>query len=1001
MSAPVHRTSERPSAAALAAARQRREEGRAGSSSGSGTSAEQALLGLQASAGNQAAAATVQRARGRTLERTPGTGAARPGSAPGARRAPVGPTRRGSESGTQGMEADPALREQATNARRETLAAGFTPSGRTRRASDADTRPAPAGLTRRGSESGTHGMEADPALREQATNARREALAAGFTPSGRTRRASDADTRPAPAGLTRRGSESGTHGMEADPALREQATNARREALAAGFTPSGRTRRASDADTRPAPAGLTRRGSESGTHGMEADPALQEQATNARREALAAGFTPSGRTRRASDADTRPAPAGLTRRGSQSGTQGMDIDPALREQATNARREAEEAAARAARLLEEAAAAAAAAEAEREERRRTEAEAEAAEAEARERIAAAKAAAAEEDRRRRGAEAAAEAFRRRLLAGEARRAEEARPPVVVEAHNVVEEAAAHTAVEEEEEEARVAVEEVTLTPEERAARDRRIAELEARFTPSGRTRRASDAGTRPDPGLADLTRRGSEPGIRHVEVDTGSRERTDTTGDDERAAADARSEARAERLKAVAENADHGKRLLDPTDALGKGVQAPTAAGLGQDATAAAASAPKTDTTAAAQAAAQTHDASAAGVSGASLSGLTELFSGAASVADAFRNLRTALSKGSGAGYHNAHKKGKTKATDAGMSVFSTGANAGTMAKEGVKLQGVGSTVASAEASGVLSGVAGVAKAVRAAFKSKGAIGKIHGLRQLQKHNAAQSQRLLRLEAEANTAELNASFAREAVERARNDREGRTEEEWAADLRTAGAAYEATALIEARAKADFLSNARDLEDLTFATNLAKSRQVSKAVKEMGGGVMGEGLKGAGGFATVAIAATVGLASNPAGWITAAVGAGLVLTTATYKGGSAAYGRFQEAHHPELYTPEGEPIPAAKDTGDSLLHAMKFWKKITRYKRQLAAHKIYNMVSREGTDPTLRASALQLLILIKAGPTDHNLERPEWEARLTNPAEKADVIKEITDQLASS
>ncbi|MGW0461146.1 hypothetical protein [Streptomyces tendae] len=885
MSTPVHRTSERPSAAALASARERREEGRTGRSAGSRTSAEQALLGLQSSAGNRAASATVQRARGRTLERTPGTDTDRPGSAPGGRRDPAGRTRRGSESGTQGMDVDPALQEQAAGARRAALTARFPPSGRTRRGSDTDTRPGPGGLARRGSESGAQGMEADPALREQATAARRAAE---------------------------------------ERAAAEEAAETRRRVRAGG-------------------------------------------------EAAAA----TARNR------------------------------------NTAKKAASEAAAKGARLLEEAEAAAAEA-AEIERRRR--AGAEAAAAKARERIAAAEAAAAEEDRLRRAAEAAAaEEERRRRLEEEAAAAE-------------------HTAVEEEEE-AHTAVEEVTLTPEERAARDARLADLAARFTPSGRTRRGSDLDIRPEP--ADLTRRGSESGLRHVEVGTGPWERIGTTAteepappvetvappaeeaappgetvappaeeeearrSEERTAADTRAEVRSDRLKAVAENADHGKRLLDPTDALGKGVQAPTAAGLGQDATAATAAAPKTGTAAAAQAAAQTHDASAAGVSGASLSGLTELLSGAASVADSFRNLRTALSKGSGAGYHNAHKKGKTKAADAGMSVASTGANAGTIGKEAVKLHGVGSTVASAEASGVLSGVAGVAKAIRAAFKSKGAIAKIHGLRQLQKHNAAQSQRLLRLEAEANTAELNASFAREAVERARNDREGRTEEEWAAGLRTTGAAYEATALIEARAKADFLSLARDLEDLNFATNLAKSRQVSKVVKEMGGGVMGEGLKGAGGVTTVAIAATVGLASNPAGWITAAVGAGLVLTTAAYKGGSAAYGRFQEAHHPELYTPEGEPIPAAKDTGDSLLHAMKFWKKITRYKRQMAAHKLYNMVSREGTDPALRASALQLLILIKAGPTDHKLEPAEWEARLMNPAEKGDVIKEITDQLASS
>ncbi|MGC0409883.1 hypothetical protein RKD32_002749 [Streptomyces sp. SAI-195] len=868
MSTPVHLTSERPSATALAAARQRREEGRTGGSSGTGTSAEQALLGLQSSIGNQAAAATVQRARGRTLERAPGTDAARPGSAPGARRDPARPARRGSESGTHGMEADPALREQATAARRAALAAGFPPSGRTRRGSDTDTRPGPAGPARRGSESGTHGMEADPALREQATAARRAAE---------------------------------------EQAAAEEAAEIRRRVRAGG-------------------------------------------------EAAAA---------------------------------------TARNRAT-AKRVASEAAAKGARLLDEAEAAAAEA-AETERRRR--AGAEAAAAKARARIAAAEAAAAEEDRLRREAEAAAEADRRRRLE------EAARPAVEEEAPTAVgSEATAHTAVEEEA--AHTAVEEVTLTPEERAARDARLAELAERFAPSGRRRRGSDLDIRPD--RAEPTRRGSDSGIRYDARGTTEEtappaeetEEADHRRSEERAAADARAEARSDRLKAVAENADQGKKLLEPGDALSKGVQAPTAAGLGQEATEAAAAAPKNDTAAAASASALKNDASATGVSGASLSAVTELLSFGASVADSFRNLRTALEKGSGAGYHNAHKKGKTKATDAGVSVASTGANAGTIAKEAVKLQGVASTAASAEASGVLSGVAGVAKSVRAAFKSKGAIEKIRGLSQLQKANAAHSKRLLRLEAEVNTAELNARFAREAVERARNDREGRTEEEWAAGVRAAGAAYEEVAMVEARAKADFLSNARDLEDLNFATNLAKSRKVSQAAKEMGGGVAGEGLKGAGGIATVAIVATGALASNPAGWITAAVGAGLVLTTAAYKGGSAAYGRFQEAHHPELYTPEGEPIPAAKGRGDSLLHAMKFWKKITRYERQLAAHKIYNMVSREGTDPALRASGLQLLTLIKAGHTDHKMERDEWEESLRQPAKKADWIKEITDQLAS-
>ncbi|MFC8565279.1 hypothetical protein ACFUIW_05855 [Streptomyces sp. NPDC057245] len=62
MSAPVHRTPERPSAVALTSARERREGSRTGSPSRN--PAEHVLLGLQAKAGNRAATAAVQRARG-------------------------------------------------------------------------------------------------------------------------------------------------------------------------------------------------------------------------------------------------------------------------------------------------------------------------------------------------------------------------------------------------------------------------------------------------------------------------------------------------------------------------------------------------------------------------------------------------------------------------------------------------------------------------------------------------------------------------------------------------------------------------------------------------------------------------------------------------------------------------------------------------------------------------------------------------------------------------
>ncbi|MFD6191733.1 hypothetical protein [Streptomyces sp. NPDC060275] len=906
MSTPVHRTSERPSAAALAAARQRREEGRTGSSSGSGTSAEQAFLGLQSSAGNQAAAATVQRARGRTLERPPGTDTTRPGSEPGARRAPAGRARGGSApgdladrapldtgSGTRQPASVPEVRGTTSTPERVappegTTAAGFTPSGRTRRGSESDTRPGPAAATRRGSVSGTQGMAVDSRFQEELDTAREEARTAAEEARAAAERAA--------------------------------AEEARLAAIAARFTPSGRTRRGSDLGTRPEPAAPTRRGSMSGTQGMAVDTRFQEEldtareeartaaeraAEEARRAAIAARFTPSGRTRRGSDLGTRPDPAALTRRGSDSGTQGMEVDPRFREHVDTARDEARRAAEEEARLAE----------------------------------------------------------------------------------------------------ARAAAEEARRAAERAAAEEARLAAIAARFTPSARTRRGSESDTRPDP--AALTRRGSVSGTQDMGVDPDFQTHLDTARDEartaaaERAAAETKAEVRTDRLKAVAENADQGKRILDPADALGKGVQAPTAAGLGQEAIETAANAPKTDTGGGSGADVLKHDAAAAGVAGASLSTGAELLALGASVADSFRNLKTALSKRTGAGFHNARRKAKVKAGDAGVSVLSTGANVGTMAKETLKVQGVASTVAATEASGVLGAVAGVAKSVRAVFKTSGAIRKYRDLGKLPNAEAAHAGTINSLKTAWEAEEPRAVEAHNAVLALQAERdEGHPREGWDEALDAAATAYEAAALREAQAKLAYLAAKDDAKTVNETKKFARRKQVSKGIKESVGGGVGEGLKGAGGIATVAIVATVGLASNPAGWITAAVGAGLVVSVAAYKGARSGYGRFQEVHHPERYTPHGEDVPEALPTWESLKHAMKVWTKISAYKRQLAAKKLYGMLSRPDTQPELRRSAMDLLVVINAGPEKHGTDQATWEASLMDPAKKADWIKEITDQLSS-
>ncbi|MFI8945020.1 hypothetical protein ACIGO6_00675 [Streptomyces sp. NPDC053750] len=812
MSTPVHRTSERPSVAALTAARQRRGEGRAGSSSGSsGTSAERALLGLQSSAGNQAATATVQRARGRTLERTPGTDTTRPGSAPGVRRAPAGRARRGSESGTPGTAVGPDLQEQVDTAMEEA-----------RRAA---------------------------AARAAAEEAERRAnLAARFTPSGRTRRGSETDTRPDPAGLTRRGSESGTHTMAVDPEFQEQVDTAIEEAHRAA---------------------------------EEARRAAEEAE---RRAALAARFTPSGRTRRGSETDTRPHPATLTRRDSASGTQGMEVDPEFQEQVDTAREEARRA--------------------------------------------------AEEARR-----AAEEAERRAALA--------------------------------------------------------------ARFTPSGRTRRGSEADTRPDP--VNRTRRGSESGLPDTEFDPRILNRPETTTPAETEQKAEASE-KSDRFQAAAQAAEPASKLLASPDALGKGALAPTSGGGGQAATEATqASAQNPDAAAAAAEASKAdalkHDAAAAGVSGASLSTLTELLALTASLQESVKNLKTSLKKKTGAGYHNARKKFKSKATDSAVSVASTGANTGAIAKDAVKFQGTANTLAAAEASGVLSAVAGLAKSIRSLGKVVRASSKYRKLKKLGDAGVKHANLLNTLQAEMDrTAGPATAVYDDIVALQREADSGRTRDGWQEALDQALADYQREAGRHLEAKRAYVDALRDVNTLVEMKKYAKDKQVSKIGKETVSG-MGEGAKGAAGIVTVAALATLG--SNPAGWIIAAVGAGIVLTVAGYKGFRAARKRFQEEHHPERYTPEGEEMPVAKPTWESLKHAMKVWKKVSKHKRRLAAHKIYNMVSSPDTPAELRLSALELLVAINATPEKHNMKRPEWEASLMNPADKAHWIKEITDQLASA
>lgn len=420
---------------------------------------------------------------------------------------------------------------------------------------------------------------------------------------------------------------------------------------------------------------------------------------------------------------------------------------------------------------------------------------------------------------------------------------------------------------------------------------------------------------------------------------------------------------------------DRLKKLLDLGDNPAKGAQSPAASGLHHQA--------GTATSGGAADSGLTQDAAAAGTATGTVNLATEVLGVVVNALDAVKNLKSARQKQSGVAYHTAHRKGRTKRTDAAVGGVSATSHAGLIGREAARAQQAAhaasaaqtgdaaaaaarhaqTVVTSTEAAGGLSAVSGAVKAGRAGYKVTHAVRKRREITKVENRFEAE---LTRLE--------------QAVRRA---------EEESGNAEAARAAYERAA--------------QDAGELKQAQKYAKKKQTVKGVKETLGGV-GEGAKSAGGAVIVAIAAG-GLASTPAGWATAAAGAGLILLVAGYKGGRAATKRYQEARHPDRYTPEGD-AEQPKSWGEALRHALSFWKKVSKHERTLMAHRIYRMAAGPGVPGSdavadeVRASARELLVALKAGPTDHRVNDEEWRAGLNDPEQKSAWIKEIAEQLAS-
>ncbi|MFF3487726.1 hypothetical protein ACFYXC_31245 [Streptomyces sp. NPDC002701] len=434
---------------------------------------------------------------------------------------------------------------------------------------------------------------------------------------------------------------------------------------------------------------------------------------------------------------------------------------------------------------------------------------------------------------------------------------------------------------------------------------------------------------------------------------------------------------------------DRFKKNLEPIDTFIKGFQTPTNAAFTQQAAVAANDGLK-------------HSAAASGTSAASGNLLTEAAGTVVSGMDAYKNMKDAKKHETGADHHTANKKAKTKGADAVVGAVSSGSYSAAIAKEVTKVQKAADAAVASEVSGAASASIGLIKGGRAVFRVGKAARKYSEIKKLGDPHLVQAGSLARLNEsreQANWAAAEAYVSLDAYWA--HEGPGRLE----AVSEAIDAAWEAMG--EARDAAETLQRAeRDVEKLSTVQGYAKKKQLTKIGKEAVGGAVGESTKAAAGVVTAVAAGTAGLASNPVGWGLAGAGAGLVLGVTLYKALRAATKRYEEVHHPERWAPEGETPAEAASRKESLQHALKFWKKVSKGERQAMAREIYALAAGPavsgsgGTTAEMRESARSLLIALKSGPAQHKLEPDAWAESLNDPSKSAGWIQEIAEQLAS-
>ncbi|MGW3401761.1 hypothetical protein, partial [Streptomyces zhihengii] len=391
---------------------------------------------------------------------------------------------------------------------------------------------------------------------------------------------------------------------------------------------------------------------------------------------------------------------------------------------------------------------------------------------------------------------------------------------------------------------------------------------------------------------------------------------------------------------------DRFKKNLEPVDTFVKGFQTPTNAAFTQQAAVAANESLK-------------HSTAASGTSAASGNLLTEAAGTVVNGMDAYKNMKDARKHDTGADHHRANKKAKTKGVDTVVGAAGSGSYSAAIAKEVTKIQKAADAAVASEASGIAGASVGTVKGIRSAFRIGRAAGKYQQIKKLGDPHLVQAGALARLNESREQADWAAAEAYVALDSYwKHEGPGRLE----LVSEAIDAAWEAMA--EARDAGETLRRAEnDVEKLSTVQQYAKKKQLTKIGKEAAGGG-GESVKAAAGVVTAVAAGTVGLASNPVGWGLAGAGAGLVLGVTLYKALRAATKRYEEVHHPERWAPQGETPAEAASRTESLKHALKFWKKVSKGERQAMAREIYALAAGPDisghTTAEMRESARSLL-----------------------------------------